>query len=164
VGETKVTDLNALYREHAADVRRFALYLSGDPTLADDVVSETFLRVWGARDRTELTSVKGYLFAIARNLFLKARSSGRRLQEIPEGLVDPAPTADQRVSAASELRVVLRALQELPEPDRAAVVMRAFDNLSYAEIAAALDLSEGAVKVKVHRARRRLARALTSED
>jgi DNA-directed RNA polymerase specialized sigma24 family protein len=43
---TPLVDLAVLYREHARDVHRFALYLSGDPALADDLVSEAFVRVW----------------------------------------------------------------------------------------------------------------------
>jgi DNA-directed RNA polymerase specialized sigma24 family protein len=46
-----LVDFAGLYREYALDVRRFALYLSGDATLADDLVSEVFVRVWTARDR-----------------------------------------------------------------------------------------------------------------
>ena len=63
-------DFSTLYAEHARDVRRFALFLSGDPALADDITSETFIRAWGAQDRFDLASVRGYLLAIARNLHL----------------------------------------------------------------------------------------------
>jgi RNA polymerase sigma-70 factor (ECF subfamily) len=48
-------------------------------------------------------------------------------------------------------------LQKLPEPDRAALLMRAEDQMSYEEIAAAIGVSSGAARVKVHRARRHLA-------
>lgn len=44
-------EFEALYRRYAADVYRFALYLTGNPTRAEDIVSETFVRVWGASDR-----------------------------------------------------------------------------------------------------------------
>jgi len=49
------------------------LFLSGDAALADDILSETFIRLWYARGRVDLTTVNGYLFAIARNLFLAER-------------------------------------------------------------------------------------------
>lgn len=44
-------DFATLYAEHARDVQRFALFLSGDPALADDITSETFIRAWAAQDR-----------------------------------------------------------------------------------------------------------------
>ena len=55
-------------------------------------------------------------------------------------------------------------MQALPEIDRAVLLMRAHDDLSYEEIAAALGISVTAAKVKVHRARARLAGAETKED
>lgn len=70
-GVIPLVDFAGLYRDHAGAVRRFALYLSGDALLADDLASEAFVRVWTARDRVDLTTVRGYLFAIVRNLFLK---------------------------------------------------------------------------------------------
>jgi hypothetical protein len=64
--EGDVIDFSKLYRTHAGEVHRFVLFLSGDPALADDILSETFIRLWHARDRVDLTTVKGYLLAIAR--------------------------------------------------------------------------------------------------
>jgi DNA-directed RNA polymerase specialized sigma24 family protein len=60
-----LADFGSLYRAHAPHVRRFALYLSGDGALADDLVSEAFVRVWTARDRVELPTLRGYLFAVS---------------------------------------------------------------------------------------------------
>ena len=68
-------DFAGVYRRHAADVFRYALFLCGDRTRAEDIVSETFVRVWGARERVELTTVRAYLLAIARNVFLKGGSA-----------------------------------------------------------------------------------------
>ena len=51
----------ALYGAHARDVHRFALFLSGDAALADDIVSETFVRLWHARARVEETPPLGGL-------------------------------------------------------------------------------------------------------
>jgi RNA polymerase sigma-70 factor (ECF subfamily) len=158
IGETS---FQALYKAHARDVHRFALFLSGDAALADDIVSETFVRLWHARERLDLATVKGYLFAIARNLFLQERRRTGRMVALDDhgDLSDPAPGAAERASARAELRVVMAALQALPEIDRAAVLMRADEALPYSEIAAALGISEASAKVKVHRARLKLAAA-----
>ena len=155
-----MVDFSELYRTHAADVYRYALFLSGDPALADDIVSETFIRVWHARARVDLTTVRGYLLAIARNLFLTERRQARRMTTLDERACDSRPGPDRRARAHIELQVVLDALQTLPEIDRSAVLLRAEEGMSYEEVAAALGISPVTARVKVHRARLRLAAAL----
>jgi RNA polymerase sigma-70 factor (ECF subfamily) len=157
---TPLLDFAALYREHARDVHRFALYLCGDETLAEDLLSEAFVRVWTARERVDLITVRAYLFTIVRNLFLQDVNRRQRSAPLPEGLAAARPGPDERAVAQSELRTVMAALAALPEIDRAAVLMRADDGLPYEEIGRALGISTGAAKVKVHRARLRLAEAL----
>src|SRR6266567_3152522 len=103
-----MTGFHELYESYSRDVYRFALYLSGDPALADDVTSETFIRVWSSPEPIRMATVKAYLLSI-------------------------------------------------PEVDRAALLMRADEGLAYEEIAVALGLPVATVKVKVHRARLRLA-------
>lgn len=159
-----LVDFATLYREHASHVYRFALYLSGDPSLADDLVSEAFVRVWTARARVDLKTVRGYLFAITRNLFLQEVRRASRRAPLEERMAARRPTPDAGVVAQEELRRVLAALALLPESDRAAVLMRADEHLPYEDIAAVLGISIGAARVKVHRARLKLAEALGSID
>ena len=78
-------DFGGLYQAHAKEVYRFALYLSGDPTIAEDLVSETFIRLWNARERVDLATVKGYLLTIARNLYLHERRRARPTVGLDEG-------------------------------------------------------------------------------
>lgn len=158
-GEPGAATFSGLYRAYAGDVRRFALFLSGDASLADDIVSETFIRMWNARARVDLATVKAYLFAIARNLYLHERRQAKRLAPIDADMSDPQPDPQQRMSARLELGAVLEALQTLPEVDRSAVLMRADAGMSYEEIARTLGTSVAAAKVKVHRARLKLAAA-----
>src|SRR5512143_2176563 len=157
---TPLVDLARLYRDQAHDVHRFALYLSGDPALADDLVSEAFVRAWTARERVELTTVRGYLFAIVRNLFLQQLRRDRHRAPLDERVASDAPGPEDLACGRSRLRAVLAALDALPEVDRAAVLMRADDRMPYEEIAAALGISTAAARVKVHRARLRLAETI----
>ena len=154
---TPLVDFAGLYRQHSRDVHRFAVYLSGDAVLADDLVSEAFVRVWTARDHVELTTVRGYLFAIVRNLFLQDRRRELRRAPLDDRIATDQPGPEDRASDQSRLRAVLAALATLPDIDRAAVLMRADEGLPYEEIAAALGISPAAAKVKVHRARLKLA-------
>jgi RNA polymerase sigma-70 factor (ECF subfamily) len=154
-----MSEFEELYRRYAPDVYRFALYLSGDRALAEDIASETFVRVWTAGGALRPATVKAYLFTIARRLFVDGVRRQARLAPLDEAQEDRAPGPHARAESRHALRAVLQALQQLPEPDRAALLMRAQDGLPYEEIAAALGLSVAAAKVKVHRARVRLASA-----
>ena len=152
-----MTDFSALYRKYAPEVFRFALYLSGERAEAEDITSETFARAWAAPEAIRAATVKGYLFTIARNLFLQGLRKRSRRAELSAGLPDPQPTQLARSEGREELRAVLARLQLLPEIDRAALLMRALEEMPYEEIARSLSISLSAAKVKVHRARLALA-------
>jgi RNA polymerase sigma-70 factor (ECF subfamily) len=151
-----VTDLDALYRQYAPEVFRFVLYLSGNYHEAEDITSETFVRAWTAPGEIRMATVKGYLFMIARNLFLQSLRHRGRHVELSDTIRDPALDHETRTEHASELADALEGLRELQEIDRAALLMRAMHELPYDDIAAALGLSLAATKVRIHRARRAL--------
>ena len=150
-------DFSALYQKYAPDVFRFSLYLSGNRAEAEDITSETFVRAWTSPEPIRAETVKGYLFTIARNLYLQSLCKSKRYVELDEQMADhqasPLAQAEQR----AEFRGVLAGLQELPETDRSAVLMRAIEGLSYEEIARALGITLAAVKTKIYRARLALA-------
>lgn len=152
------TSFHELYESYSRDVYRFVLYLSGDPALAEDVTSETFIRVWSSAEPVRFATVKAYLLTIARNLCLMDRRRTSRLQILDAAIADSSQSVTRKAEVEDELSQVLRALQEFPEADRSALLMRAEEGLSYEEIAAALKLPVATVKVKVHRARLKLAR------
>ena len=151
-----MTDFQALYERYATQVRRFALYLGGDGALADDITAETFVRVWTASGTIRQETVKAYLFTIARNLYHDSIRRAHRFTALDEGTPDRTINAQQLVEDRSALKFVLSEIQQLPEIDRAALLMRAQEQMSYEEISRILDLSISAVKVKVHRARVKL--------
>lgn len=152
----RAASFHEIYERHGRSVYRFALYLSGDSTLAEDITAETFLRLWGAQQSIVMETVKGYLLAIARNVYLQERKRADRFTELAETAEDRA-SASTAAEARQELRRTLEWLQRLPELDRAALLMRAEQELPYEEIARALNISVSLAKVKVHRARLRLA-------
>lgn len=114
------------------------------------------------RARVDLATVRAYLFTIARNVYLTHRKHAARSASLDERWADGQPGPDVRAQARQDLDAVLRALQTLPEIDRAALLMRADDGVSYEEVARALGISTVAARVKVHRARLKLAEARLS--
>ena len=73
-----------LYERHAGDVHRFALFLTGNPAFADDLVSETFVRAWTARGSIRDVTVRAYLLTITRNLWRDMQRKERRLVPLEE--------------------------------------------------------------------------------
>jgi RNA polymerase sigma-70 factor (ECF subfamily) len=155
--------LQEIYRRHASDVFRYALFLSGNRADAEDITSDAFVRLWTAPGEIRAATVKAYLFTIARNLYLDGRRAQARLTALDDDLPSHARTAEDRATARSEVAHVRAAMQRLPDEDRAALLMRA-NGLPYEDIARALRASVGAIKVRVHRARRRLMAARHSGD
>lgn len=156
-------DLGRLYESYARDVHRFALFLSGDAALAEDITSETFLRAWHASDRIRTETVKAYLFTIARNVFLQeVRRSGRHVA-LTDGLPAGVPDPQASVEASAGFDALIDALRRLSESDRTALLMRCQHDLPYEEIARTLGISVAAAKVRVHRARLRLASLMPQE-
>lgn len=151
-----MTDFTVLYQGYAPLVRRFALYLCGDPALADDLTSETFVRAWTAGGDIRQDTVKAYLFTITRNLYLDSLRRSRRRESLPMHLPDERASAEQETEDRSELGFVLAAMQSLPDSDRAALLLRAQEEMPYRDIARVLGVSVAAAKVRVHRARLKL--------
>ena len=145
-----------LYVAYSPDVYRFATWLSGDPNDAEDITAETFARAWMnfAIIRTE--TLKAYLFTIARNIYLESLRKNRDHESLNETHPDLHPAMEKALETKSEIDQIRSTLLTLPEIDRSSFVMRVQYDLSYAEIARVLQLSEGAVKVKVHRVRKLL--------
>ena len=152
-----MTDFSSLYRKYAPDVYRFALYLSNERGEAEDITSETFVRAWTSPEPIEMATVKGYLFTIARNLFLQGLRKKSRHAPLDDDLRDRQASPYTRAEQNEKLDSVLAELQRLPEASRIALLMHAMDGMPYEEIARVLDISLAAVKVKIYRARLALA-------
>jgi RNA polymerase sigma-70 factor (ECF subfamily) len=113
--------------------------------------------VWASPKPIVMATVKGYLFTIARHLFLQGLRKTSRLEALVEDLRDPSVGPAGQAEQSATLQSVLTELQGLPETSRSALVMHAVDGMAYEEIARVLDISLAAVKVKIHRARLALA-------
>ena len=140
---------------------------------AEDLAQDVFLRVYRARHTYQPTAkFSTWLFRIANNLASNSRRSQGRRREVPLSLRDSGPLGprpEERLLAEksalmpsrqlvrSEMQEIVRgALEELNERQRMAVLLHKFEGMSYADIAAAMDLSTPAVKSLLSRARESL--------
>jgi RNA polymerase sigma-70 factor (ECF subfamily) len=157
VWQRQMITFHEVYERHSKDVYRYAFWLSGSADDADDITSETFARAWVGREEIRTETVKAYLFAIARNLYLKGLRHTKRRSNLNPHHADPKPAPEQQVESRLELTRAMHVIQSLPEIDRAAFLMRVQHELPYDEIARILKLPLTTVKVKIHRARLKLA-------
>ena len=156
-------NFSELYGRYAQDVNRFALYLCGDRSLAEDLTSETFVRALCGPTDLKLGTVKAYLFAITRNLYRDSLAKlGRTVatESLPERH-DPRPSPEVSARDRQDLQNTLRVIQTLPEEQREALLLASDGELSYEEIGRILGCSVPAVKVRVHRARMALKAGLS---
>jgi RNA polymerase sigma-70 factor (ECF subfamily) len=148
-------NFSELYARYAQDVHRFAFYLSGNQSLAEDLTSETFVRALCGPTDLRLGTVKAYLFAITRNLYRDSVAKlGRTVAagSLPERY-DPRPDPEVSAQGRQELQNTLRVIQKLPEQQRDALLLALDGDMSYEEIGRILGCSLPAVKVRIHRAR-----------
>ena len=158
--ENTSTDFKELFEKYSDDVYRFSFWLCGDSSVAKDIASETFVRAWTSDAPIRFETVKAYLLAIARNLYLHEIRRTRKNIPLDLEAPDPSPLPDTIAGERMELDATVKALDRLPELDRSILLMRAQDGLSYDEIAQATGLSVPVIKVKIFRARAKLT-ALT---
>ena len=109
-------------------------------------------------------TVKGYLLTIARNLAYKKSNREKRLVPLDVNITEHQLELSQSVENSASLRAAMQFIQTLPEIDRAALVLRLQDDLSYEEIANILNISLAAAKVKVHRARLKLTEHMHQQE
>jgi RNA polymerase sigma-70 factor (ECF subfamily) len=160
---------DAAYRESGTALLGYALRRTHSREDAYDVVAETFAIAW--RRRTDLPAdpdeVRPWLFGIARRCLANSLRSAARAGRLGERLAASLAGADVPDPGAlhelrTETRLVREALDQLSPEDRELVTLIAWEGLSPAQAGTALDLSPGAARVRLHRARTRLRAALTT--
>ena len=156
-----------LFRRHAPHIQRYVTRRLG-PDAADDIVAETFLLAFRQRDRydQDRADARPWLYGIATNLIGRHRRAEIRLyRALARTGADPvvAPFTDQvddRVSATTAARRLAAALAGLSAEHRDTLLLVAWGDLSYDEVATALGVPVGTVRSRLSRARSRLRRTL----
>lgn len=128
----------------------------------DDVVQESFLRVWKARAEQPIRSAKGFLFEVARRLAIDftRHQSRSPIDAIPDlgqlSVIEDRPGVAEAVSTREEIVLLARAFDALPARCREIMILRQLQGLSQKEIAAQLGLSELTVQTQVVQGLRRM--------
>lgn len=150
--------VHAAYVQYGPEIYRFLLRGLGDPSAAEDVTQETFVKAWrnAARYDEELSSLRGWLFGIARNTMID-HVRAARVRPWHRDLVDP--TSEPAWGSGSEVAddterllqqwVVEEALRRISDHHRAVIVQTYLRDRPYDEVAAELGVPVGTVRSRV---------------
>ncbi|MEP4197470.1 MAG: sigma-70 family RNA polymerase sigma factor [Aliishimia sp.] len=149
-----------------------ATRMLGNRTEAEDVAQDTLLRLWRVAPKWKAdggASLRSWCYGVARNLCIdRMRRYGGTRSTVPLDDInapeDPTPGAEARLQTQSRARALQDALQELPERQRQAVVLRHIEGMTNPEIAEQLDISVEAVESLVARGKRALAGLLAGRQ
>jgi len=150
-----------LLDEYRDRVFRLAWSLLADQAAAEDATQEIFLKIWKALpDFRAASSVSTWIYAISRNTCLTRRrlAAGRRTCSLDETHAAQIPAYESPSGADPDLRA---AIGRLPDKYRRVLVLFYLEDRSYQQVALAMGLPMGTVKTYLHRARKKLALALT---
>jgi RNA polymerase sigma-70 factor, ECF subfamily len=145
---------------HAQGVRNVIYRLYGNTQLAEDAAQETFIQAWlHLASYRPQTSLRNWLYRIAVNaatdmLRKEKRIMPHALEDLP--LTDPQPGPEARFSQEERAALVQKAVLSLPNACRAVLVLREYEELSYHEIADALEIPLGTVMSRLNYARKLL--------
>ena len=155
-----------LVEAYQTQVYRLALRMcGGDAALAEDAAQEAFLAAWRGLPRFRGDSrFSTWLYRLTTNAaidWLRREKRHRGMDDVTElELPDDGPGPQDQAEQAEAQQAVRRALGQLSEEHRQVLLLRYMQELDYAEIAAALEISEGTVKSRISRAKMRLRELL----
>jgi RNA polymerase sigma-70 factor (family 1) len=143
---------------------RFANRLLDDREEAEDMVQETFIKLWNRRERLdEYRSVEALAMVTIRNMCLDKLKSKKMQAERMKDLENemPASLQEQRLDLSDIVRKIHQIIQTLPEQQQSIIQLRDIEGYDYEEIAQMLEMNENAVRVNLSRARKKIRETLT---
>jgi RNA polymerase sigma-70 factor (ECF subfamily) len=157
VGKARSGDVDAfemLVRRHRGRIYRIALRMLGNSDDAEDVAQDVVIQVWTAlAGFTGASSFTTWLYRIVVNRCLNRARQRRWTRPVLDDDPAPAAGADETAIAGQRLRATMDAVAALPPDQRAVVVLHQLEGLTYQEVAAVVNISEDAVRGRLHRAR-----------
>jgi RNA polymerase sigma-70 factor (ECF subfamily) len=164
VREGDETSFGLLLERHRAPVVNFLHRMVQNRAISEELAQEVFLRVYRSRETYEPTAkFTTWLFRIATHLALNWIRDGKKektneslSEEVMEGVerqvADRQPSVEQTMIYEVKIREIRKAIEALPEKQRAAVLMHKYQGLDYSQISGALSCTESAVKSLLFRA------------
>lgn len=162
VKDGDIDKMGLLFERYHRQLYRFIFHMAGDKELSEDMVQNAFLRMLKYRKNfTGSGEFRNWMYHVARNVMHdhfridKRIPSHNSLYEFAETIAGEQ-SADGQLEKQQELKILEIAMKNLSDENRELLVLYRFQELSYREIALVLETTEGAIKVRVHRAMNQL--------
>lgn len=145
---------NQIYKTHAESLRNYLYYKFGDLQRAEDIVQDSFIKLWSKCSSVIYEKVAGFLYKISRNLMIDNIRSNRVALKFEKSLIPIQDNEDPYFHLRTkEFREKIEeTISSLPEKQREAFLMNRIDKLTYKEIALRLEVSETAIEKRIAKA------------
>tara|TARA_B100000809_G_scaffold140254_1_gene137809 strand:- start:8421 stop:8906 length:486 start_codon:yes stop_codon:yes gene_type:complete len=156
-----VSEYNESVESYSDNLYRFVLKNIKDIDKAKDIVQDTFLKFWEKRDNVDKSKIKSYLFTIAYHSLIDVIRRDKR-----QGSFDDVKEDSYSIQTEySDLQEILHeAIEQLPENQKAVILLRDYEGYAYDEIAEITGMTESQVKVYIFRGRKFLKKYLVSVE
>ncbi|WP_293573759.1 RNA polymerase sigma factor [Phaeobacter sp.] len=153
-----MSDPRETLEDHIGAMRAFAISLTRDPILADDLVQEALMKAWSHMDGyQEGSNMRAWLFTILRNTYYSLHRKRRREVQDVDGVFQQTLSQKPDHDGRLNLRDFNAAFAQLPDEQREALVLVGAGGFSYEEAAKTCGVKVGTIKSRVSRGRLRLA-------
>lgn len=143
-----VAEYNHTVNQLSDRIYRFALKMVKDESTAQDVVQDSYERLWVNKNKVEMDKAKAYLFKVCYHLFIDKKRKEKR-----ETLSDDVPDRGAEDQVHDLKEVLDKALNRIPSHYKSVILLRDYEGYSYKEIGEILELNEAQVKINIYRAR-----------
>jgi RNA polymerase sigma factor (sigma-70 family) len=156
-----VPEYNHSIEEYADRLYRFVLKNIRDDSTAQDIIQDTFEKLWIKHENVTYSKVKSYLFTSAYHTLIDYTRKSKKLVDIDT--INNTP--DEMMNGYFDLKKNLdQAMDKLPEMQRAVILLRDYEGYSYEEIGEITGLSESQVKIYIYRGRMALRKLIGSPE
>jgi RNA polymerase sigma-70 factor (ECF subfamily) len=164
-GDERRARFDALYAEHQRSILGYVLRRAENAEDAADALAETFLIAWRRMDEMPADDRRGlWLYGVARRVLANQRRGERRRLALTQRLSTELMQLPARPAPTGVLVGLGDAFKRLSEADREILALEGWEGLEPAQIATVLGCSRNAARIRLHRARRRLAEHLALEE
>lgn len=141
-----------IFNLHAKNLKRFIFSKTRDEDLAEDIIQDTFVKIWEDCEKVFFDTVKSYLYTIANNLFLNIIKHNKVVQIHQENFVKTSTNESPEFMLLEEefLLKLEKTIADLPEKQREVFLLNRIEKKKYKDIAIQLDISVKAVEKRMH--------------
>ncbi|TGB01099.1 sigma-70 family RNA polymerase sigma factor [Halobacillus salinus] len=152
-------DINQLYKLYINDVYRYLLSLSRDQSLAEDLTQDTFMKAYGALEKSPPKAMKSWLLKIAYHTFIDYVRRNKKMDIEEPGYflnIKTGASAEEEVQKKIDKEELYTRLDQLKEVQKLAILLCDLKGYTYQQAAAALSLNENTLKSHIFRGRAKL--------